>query len=79
MSKINPNSAAFPITENVYREGFPYLELTHEGINIRTYIATRLMAGMLADPNFIDIGNAVRQSIQAADLLIQELNKDSNE
>jgi hypothetical protein len=45
------------------------------GMDLRTYIATRVMATLYTTDNIIDHALAAAHAVQAADALIAELNK----
>ena len=63
MNTVSPNDPAFPCEDIT---DFP-------GLTKREYMATCILAGLLADP---DILNAAEVSVSVADDLIKELNKE---
>lgn len=66
MSRINPSDKVFP--SDVFYQ---------TGIDVRTYIATRLMAGSIPDPgaDVSTVKEKAELAVMAADALINELNK----
>lgn len=67
MNKINPSDKAFP--SDVFYQ---------TGMDVRTYIATQLMAGSLPDPDghyITTVREKAELAVIGADILINELNK----
>lgn len=81
MNKINPDAPAFPSMGDV-RHHVEFV--TEPGLSIRAELAARFMAALMgsADMNgeWTSVGkgaieNAAKHSVQAADVLISELNR----
>jgi len=81
MSHIHPSESAYPVHELAETSG----------INVRTYIATHALSGMLASPGNPALGAGpgelgltisqlvAKRSVQYADALIAELNKNESQ
>jgi hypothetical protein len=52
---------------------FPKDQHSAEGLTIREYMATHLLAGFLANPD--EVGNVVTRAVEFADSLLAELAK----
>ena len=70
--KIDPNEPAFGIS------AVPGEHAAAHGLTKREYIAAKLMAGLLASPDYANSAWKVmaEQAVAGADVLIRELNKD---
>ena len=71
MSTDGPNK----YTQLKHKNAFPVNVVGgyREGIDVRTYIATMALSGILADSQIQDVGSAARVAVIAADALIKEL------
>lgn len=72
--KIDPNAPAFPVKGTV--QGSPY---STDGLTIRAEIASRLMAGLLANTQAweeMSSDSFVNGSVEFADRLIARLNRE---
>lgn len=81
---IDPNAPAYPAKtwKQFELDGIPVIgdwrEHLHPGLTIRAEIASRLMAGMMSDPErYGDIHEFAKWGIEGADALIKALNKTS--
>lgn len=79
--KIDPNAPAMPHSYEWSQRGEDF-STTEHGLTIRAYMATQIMAGIVANDRFIagatyqgDHYLAAQNAVTAADLLIAELNK----
>lgn len=75
--KLDPNAPAHPFRES--NEFVQYPDTQFPGLTIRAEIASRVLAGFVANPASTEkwINNhAVASSVAMADALIAELNKD---
>lgn len=70
------NEPAFPIVG--YDQSTQTLEISSQGMSIRTYLAGQAMIGLLASPNFDPMGSMIpiaKQAVSSADELIAQLEK----
>lgn len=76
MNKIDPTAPAFPTGETFDRNG-QIESLKVIGMNVRTYIAVKLMAGLQDYAQNAGLGadRAAACAVEQADALIAELNK----
>ena len=49
-----------------------------EGISIRAYFAIKCLQSLIHDKSVADLPEVVKQAVQIADLLVEELEKDGN-
>jgi len=52
----------------------PKLHAGFDGIDIRTYMATHIMAGLVTSREHVSMQAFAKTSVQCADVLIKELN-----
>lgn len=75
--KLDPNAPAFLNILDAQQDGGHTNFEGPRGLTIRAEIASRIMAGMVANPRFdSDIETISSDAVRCADALIEELNKD---
>lgn len=72
MNKTNPNDEAFPVASTSRTDGWG-------GLTKREYFAATIAQGYFAHTGLGSISERVALSVLAADLLIKELNKSSED
>ena len=71
--KIDPNASAIPVCDSRFREW-------SGGLTIRTEIASRNLAGLLANANLVagtSPHEVIREAFRYADLFIDKLNEET--
>lgn len=73
---MKPTESAFPYTYDFYKNGQRNVQV-YTGMDIRTYLAGQAMQGILAGRKHSkDADDLAKESVQYADALIEELNKE---
>jgi hypothetical protein len=73
MATINPNDAAFAKSAFYHQNGF--IDSSQEGLTKREYFAAIALQGLLAEGNRHQFNIIAEIAVEAADLIIEELNK----